>query len=534
MAFLDLSRRGDSGDLAGGVGEIAAVGDDGGGVVTAVRTTAGTLKLIHWQADPSGAVRRVGDSGDQAGAATSIALAKAGRHVSACRTGGGTLLLISWDVPSDGPVTRVADSGNQAGQISLVRLVALPDGMFVTACRQGDGTLKLITWRLDLDGSLHRLSDSGSAAGAVSDIALIDMSTTDGRVLTAVRAGDGSLKLILWGVSPTGAVTRLCDSGDEAGEATLIRAARTGTEQVVTSVRNGSGDLELIAWSVRRAGNAINREGDSGGQAGAISDNALLAFTDGVVSAVRAGDGRLLLISWEVTTAGAVTRRGDSGGQAGEASLIHLQPGTQATDRRGGSVTMITPLRNGSGHLELITWGPTCIGVHVKVLTDPTISIDTMFTSMRKVYETAGIRVNRLTTQTLDLPDLDDCDVGRCTLGSTTQEQDDLFGHRDDVGAGEIVVYFVRSLVPVMNGCASHPAGRPGAVVASIASEWTMGHEIGHVLGLLHCDSSGSCLLDRLMTGCGTANITNPPPDLILSEVDTMRGSSLAGACGGA
>jgi hypothetical protein len=49
-----------------------------------------------------------------------------------------------------------------------------------------------------------------------------------------------------------------------------------------------------------------------------------------------------------------------------------------------------------------------------------------------------------------------------------------------------------------------------------------MGHEVGHVLGLSHVNNN-----DRLMTGNGTANITNPPPDLSSSEITTMRNSSL-------
>jgi hypothetical protein len=43
---------------------------------------------------------------------------------------------------------------------------------------------------------------------------------------------------------------------------------------------------------------------------------------------------------------------------------------------------------------------------------------------------------------------------------------------------------------------------------------------VGHVLGLFHVNNN-----DRLMTGNGTANITNPPPDLIASEVATMLAS---------
>ena len=82
-------------------------------------------------------------------------------------------------------------------------------------------------------------------------------------------------------------------------------------------------------------------------------------------------------------------------------------------------------------------------------------------------------------------------------------------------------MYFVRSTVPAYNGCAAFPAGRPGAVVASGASAWTVGHEVGHVLGLSHVSDN-----NRLMTGLGTDNITNAPPDLIASESTTMLASA--------
>lgn len=40
---------------------------------------------------------------------------------------------------------------------------------------------------------------------------------------------------------------------------------------------------------------------------------------------------------------------------------------------------------------------------------------------------------------------------------------------------------------------------------------------MGHVLNLRHVNDN-----DRIMTGNGTGNITNPPPDLINTEVTTM------------
>lgn len=177
-------------------------------------------------------------------------------------------------------------------------------------------------------------------------------------------------------------------------------------------------------------------------------------------------------------------------------------------------------------HVDPIGNVPT-VRMHLKILQQPTVPIETSVRQMRELYESVGIRVEVASTETINDADLLDCDVGGCTRGNTTAEQNRLFGNRNNVGNNEVVAYFVRSTVPPLNGCAAHPAGRPGAVIAQGSTQWTLAHEIGHVLGLNHCDSAGARLFDRLMTGGGTANITNPPPDLIGSEATTMRDSAL-------
>lgn len=156
--------------------------------------------------------------------------------------------------------------------------------------------------------------------------------------------------------------------------------------------------------------------------------------------------------------------------------------------------------------------------LHVKILTNPTISIERMVIAMQQVYEAVGIRVHWVSTETLNLPALNDVDVGTCTLGSVTTEQTQLFANRNNAWGKDVVVYFVRSTVPAYNGCAAHPNGQPGAVVAQIATIWTLAHEVGHVLGLRHINDN-----NRLMTGNGTSNITNPPPNLVSTEVNSMR-----------
>jgi hypothetical protein len=174
---------------------------------------------------------------------------------------------------------------------------------------------------------------------------------------------------------------------------------------------------------------------------------------------------------------------------------------------------------SGNYRIPIVTSG---VRVHVKVLTSPNIAIATLFQNMREVYTTCSVDVQWASEEMLNLPALNIVDVNGCFAGQTTNEQNQLFNNRNFVGPNEMVVYFVQATNPPFNGCAAHPAGRPGAVVVRTATQWTFAHELGHVLGLNHVNNN-----DRLMTGNGTANITNPPPDLVASECTTMQASPL-------
>jgi hypothetical protein len=165
--------------------------------------------------------------------------------------------------------------------------------------------------------------------------------------------------------------------------------------------------------------------------------------------------------------------------------------------------------------------GVPTVRLHAKILTAPNVSVTIAEKRMRDLYASVGVTVQLVSVENLDLPLLNDVDVGECLRGQTTAEQDQLFANRNNARANDVVVYFVRSTVPPFNGCAAHPADRPGAVVAQGATQWTLSHEVGHVLGLNHVNNN-----DRLMTGNGTSNITNPPPDLVTDEVTDMLDSA--------
>ena len=168
-----------------------------------------------------------------------------------------------------------------------------------------------------------------------------------------------------------------------------------------------------------------------------------------------------------------------------------------------------------------------CIQLHFKVLTEPRISLANMVRSMKSTFRPHGYDVQVKSLEALDLPALTDLDIGPCSLNTPpTAEQRELFRHRRTNEAGEIVIYFVHSTIPPTSGCAVHPNGRLGAVVTRGASRWTLAHEVGHLMGLRHTASNR-----RLMTGGGTINIVDPPPDLIASELTRIRQSGLAVPC---
>jgi hypothetical protein len=345
-----LCRRGDSGDQAGFVAEIAAARHNQHQVITAVRTQAGTLKLIAWNVAANGAINRTGDSADAAGAATSIAIARnttGARFVTACRAANGSLKLISWNVNSSGTtISRLGDSGNQAGAATLIKIVAVSQDRFVTACRDGSGDLKLIGWRLNANGGLTRLADSGNQAGDISEVAVTRLASN--RVITSVRDGSGNLKLISWSVSDS-AISRLSDSANAAGAATMIRAVVDQAGHLVTAVRDGSNDLKLITWRIATGG-AITRLNDSGSLAGETGGHDISMAGGRVITGVRTASGSLKVIIWQTTNTGSVARVGDSAFLAGTASLI-----TQC-EELSGAPGIITSVRTAANSLKLIAW----------------------------------------------------------------------------------------------------------------------------------------------------------------------------------
>lgn len=331
------------------------------GLVTAVRDGDGNLLLISWS---DGGIRLNGP-GASAGAVDLISAVRIGdseRMVTAVRDGDGNLLLIPWRVASNGQITRLSQAPgavNQAGSVSRISAVANRTGdRVLTAVRDGNGQLKVIPWQVSASGSVNRLQGEVTG-GAVNDrvgrvrlkhvISATFVDSTTILLATAIRGGTGNLLINTWRLAPNGRLARLGTTS--AGAITEVSAVGLGENRLVTAVRDGDGNLLLIAWNVDANGNVVRGE-----QARAGAASQITAFPIGgnrLATAVRDGDNNLKVIAWEVSpTTGAILRRGD--GSAGAVSVIS---GSVCGDQvPPGTVEFQSSVRNGDGDLQVVKW----------------------------------------------------------------------------------------------------------------------------------------------------------------------------------
>jgi hypothetical protein len=178
------------------------------------------------------------------------------------------------------------------------------------------------------------------------------------------------------------------------------------------------------------------------------------------------------------------------------------------------------------------------IRLHFKSIGMPRVSEFDALRNAQLVYGQYGIAIVFASGESLLLSSgesltLTNVDAGTCRMsGPTSSEQDLLFslGNLDHVGTRDILVYYVDRLTMAngdsLAGCATHPSGRPACVVAAVGSRWTLGHEVGHVLGLTHEAHDQANLMF-----VPTASISANPPGLNADQLTRVRASSLAVPC---
>jgi hypothetical protein len=148
------------------------------------------------------------------------------------------------------------NSMDNATMVTSARTGLPPNEYLIVGCAtDGDRDLLLIPFSVSRDGqTITRLTGKEAKAGRIRGLRLIQRPYG---VLTVVCASNGRLLLIKWMVAADGRITRLGESGDEAGALIPnqqawplfdVTTVPIPNASVCTPVRNASGDLLLITW----------------------------------------------------------------------------------------------------------------------------------------------------------------------------------------------------------------------------------------------------------------------------------------------
>jgi len=237
-----------------------------------------------------------------------------------------------------GKITRKGSA--TAGGIGMIDIAYIRAGRVATAVRTREKTLKVIVWDISSNGNTVTRKGAGEA-GIISDISACCMGL--GLLATAVRDSNGNLKVIMWQVTSSGNVIRK-ESGS-AGAVSVIATCRIGIEYLATAVRDSKGKLKVIVWHVTAEG-GIKRVGDAG--AGIISDVSLSSVGhDSVAAHVKDSKGNLKIIVWRWQAKEKKLVRLDSI-NAGMISAL----AAENLDR----YVQISAVRDSNNNLKVITW----------------------------------------------------------------------------------------------------------------------------------------------------------------------------------
>jgi hypothetical protein len=332
-------------------------------IVTPVRTKENRLKLITWRQHSDGTLSRLADSGSSGPFVSNVAcppISSADRIITALREG-ESLALMEWKCDSAGALS-VITSGVFDSTATAVGVSLGAGQTYITARRGPHGGLELVSWKEGGGGG-----KLGSAqAGGISTLGRPLLADT--LITPVVLACAERLRLIAWAAAANGGLTRTGDSGNQAGEVSRISCAHIGGKWA-TAVRDGNGRLKVIFWQMDAG--SPKRIGDSGPNGPEIIDVDIqgLDFNEigfgqaeaewRVVTAVRAKNSRLRLLTWSWKQAsGNVVKINDSGDQPEPISLLRLLD--------LGNTRFVTVVRDDStktkdkpGHLKLITWNVT-------------------------------------------------------------------------------------------------------------------------------------------------------------------------------
>ncbi|WP_135502584.1 hypothetical protein [Roseovarius aestuariivivens] len=257
------------------------------------------------------------------------------------------LKLVSWDLVGVSRFNRRGDI--EAGPVKEVYLSEPAPNFILAAVRQTDDKLKMIAYRVGVGGNFTRMDSV--EAGRVSALDMATISGLNPRAVTAMRDGNGRLKLIAWdiltGSDGSVSIARLAEAGDDLVSAVSVARAKH-FNGVYTAVRDADGELRVTPWTLSDNGQSFTRRAaGTAGEIGSVLDVAPLA--GGVAAAMADSEGKLRLIAWSVSAQGDITARRDQA-VAGDVSEITLMPVPH------GRSNLASVVRGGDDRLYLIGW----------------------------------------------------------------------------------------------------------------------------------------------------------------------------------
>lgn len=225
---------------------------------TAVRDEGGNLKLIVWdievESDGSAKIARLGE--ESAGKVSVLSVARAAPFngvFTAVKDSAGNLRVIPWKISGDGKSISRGEHATAGAVGNEISVASLKKGAAV-AMRDSKGELRIITWSASASGSMGGRRETGTA-GEISEVSLLTTPHGGSNLTSVVRDKSGGLLLIGWAVEDDGKNLRRVGSS-EAGEAPKIAVGGVSRsypgldprDMVMTAVRDGKGNLKLITW----------------------------------------------------------------------------------------------------------------------------------------------------------------------------------------------------------------------------------------------------------------------------------------------
>lgn len=227
-------------------------------VVTAVRTSDGTLKLITWKINLAGTVERLKDQPGEnvhgistavyesypmnnGSLATAVTVLKVGNIMLPYTR----LKVISWKIDSDGSIKRQGEAFGDNEAASSVTATSLCHNRIVTTNKDSHGNLVLQKWRFDPSGSVTLYDTVRSKEKATEFSATAHNAT---RIYTALINSEGNLRIILWDAADK--IVRLDTAA--AGRIKKVSIVPLGSDWICTPVIDAEGEaqggLKVIAW----------------------------------------------------------------------------------------------------------------------------------------------------------------------------------------------------------------------------------------------------------------------------------------------